>query len=70
MLKEWSKKLIAKVVVIGRNIKQYVNMHPLKEDANVNYTKDWIQNVQVFIGNYQTYDGDDIRRFIYRRKMK
>ena len=61
MLQEWSRKLSEKVEVIEGNVKQYIDVHPINNNSTINYTKDQIHNVQVFIENYQTYDGGDIR---------
>ena len=45
ILKNWSKKLINKAEVIGGNVKQFIESHPLKDNVSVQNTKDWIRNM-------------------------
>ena len=50
---------------LGGNAKAYVNVHPLKDNATLEYRCKWIQNIMKLAKNTRIYDGDDIRKYLY-----
>ena len=67
VLKEWSNKIIEKANHLRENIYRFVLVHPLHENNNTNYIKDRIRNVQVYMINYESYEGNNIRKFKYEK---
>ena len=56
---------------VGGNVKYFVINHRLNENSSTNYIKDYIQNLQVFIKNFEFHREKDIRKYIgYRKKFK
>ena len=51
-------------MVIGKNVKQFVLSHEIKENSSSNYIKDQIRNLQVFTKNFDAHREEDIRRYI------
>jgi len=39
-------------------------VYPLKENVNVEYLQEWIQNERELIKNNITYNSDDIRKYL------
>ena len=64
ILNTWAQKLKEKAMVIDRNVKQFILGYETKENSSLNYIKDWICNLQVFIKNFDVYGEEDIRRYI------
>ena len=49
---------------LGGNVRNCIEVHPLKENVNVEYLWEWIRNVQELIKNNVTYNGNDIRKYL------
>ena len=64
MLQRWSSKSREYVIQLGRNAKSYIKAHSLNERASIDYIKEWIRNIREVIKSIETYDGDNIRKFI------
>ena len=64
MLQRQTSKSRDYAIQLGGNAKSYVEAYPLNKRALINYIKEQIRNVREVIKNTETYDGDDIRKFI------
>ena len=49
---------------IDENVQQFVIHYELRENSSLNYTKDWIHNMQVYIKNFKVYGKEDINRYL------
>jgi len=65
MLKRWSSKTREHTIEVGGNIRSYVEAHPLKDNATIEYLREWIQNVQELLKNNKIHDRDNIRKYLF-----
>ena len=65
MLKQQSNKMKDRALDVGGNVRHYVEVHLVKENAGVMYLREQIRNVQELLKNNKTHDGDNIRKYLF-----
>ena len=53
------------MIEVGGNIRSYVEAYLLKENATIEYLREWIQNVWELLKNNKIHDRDDIRKYLF-----
>ena len=51
---------------LGGNVKGYMNAHPISENVTLEYRCEQIRNVMELVKNTRIYDGDNIRKYLYK----
>ena len=65
MLKRWSKKCEEHAMQLGSNTRAYVEAHPLRDNVMLEYRHEQIRNVMECTKIAITYEGDNIRKYLY-----
>ena len=56
---------------MGGPILRFIIAYPLQNKNNITYIKDQIRNAQIYMKNYESHEGDDIRKYLeVRNKTK